>query len=145
MASVYRSQGDYSKALQYHEKSLNMDLNIYGHTDHPSIAASYNNIARIYHSQGDYSKALQYSEKSLRMKLAVYRTVPHSQIAESYLHLGDVSMSLSDFSSVVRYYQESLSSLKQLYCDAEKVEFLWGYEQLLTACYFDWYSDCGGD
>ena len=141
MGRVYNSQGDYSKALQYYEKSLNMQLNIYGHTDHPDIASSYNSMGNVYDSQGDYSKALQYHEKSLNMRLAVYQTTSHPDVADSYRCTGDTSMSLSDFSSAVRYYQESLSTLLQLSCNAEKVELLEICDRLTTAQYYSWFSD----
>ena len=145
MASIYYSQGDYNRALQYLEKSLSMQLNIYGHTDHPGIASLYSHMANVYYSQGDYFKALLYHEKSLCIRLAVHQASPHSDVVDSYLSMGDVSMSLSDFSSAVRYYQESLSSLQQLFCNAEKVEFLYTHDKLLTAHYFNWYNDCSGN
>ena len=139
MAKICYSQRYYSKALQYHEKSLNMRINIHGHRGHPDITASYSSIASVYHSQGDYSKALQYHEKSLNMKLLMHQTVPHPDVVDSYRSMGDVSMSLSDFSLAVRYYHESLSYLQKLSCDAEKVKFLYIYERLVKAHYFNWY------
>ena len=101
-----------------------MLLIIYGHTDHPDIAFSYNNMASVYRSQGNYSKALQYHEKSLKMRLAVHQTAPHSDIFNSYLSLGDVSMSLFNFSSAVRYYQQSLCTLQLLSCDEKQLDSL---------------------
>ena len=133
--------GENDYALRCYEKSLNMQLNIYGHTDHPDIASSYNNMAGVYYSQGHYSKALQYHEKSLNTRLAVYQTTSHPDVADSYRWMGDTSMSLSDLSSAVRYYQESLSTLLQFSCDAEKVEFLEICDVLTTAQYYSWFSD----
>ena len=140
MGINYDNLEENESALQYHEKSLNMQLNIYGHTDHPDIAGSYNNMASVYHSQGDYSKALQYHEKSLNVILAVYWTAPLPKVVDCYHNMGDASMSLSDFSSAVRYYQESLSTLLQFSCDAEKVEFLEIPDRLTTAQYYSWFS-----
>ena len=65
LGSVYRSQSDYSSALDYYQKSLNMQLTIYGDPTHPKVAASYNNIRSVYQSPGDYSSALSWYRRGL--------------------------------------------------------------------------------
>ena len=82
MGGNYEALGENDSALQYWEKSLNMRLDIYGHSDHPDIASSYSNMGCVYYSQGDYSKALEYHEKSLKMQLALYQTTSHPDVAE---------------------------------------------------------------
>ena len=63
MGLNYETLGDNDSALRFHEKSLNIWLNLYGHTDHPDIADSYNDMVNVYDSQRNYSKALQYGEE----------------------------------------------------------------------------------
>ena len=52
VAYVYRSQGDYDKALLWYEKALEISEKVLG-KNHPSTATIYNNIALIYRNQGD--------------------------------------------------------------------------------------------
>ncbi len=56
--------GEYAKALEYYEKSLDIrqkTLPAY----HPPLAISYNNIGNMYYYKRDYSKALEYYERAL--------------------------------------------------------------------------------
>ena len=47
MGSNCMKLGDNDSALQYHEKSLNMRLNIYGNTEHTHKAASYGEMSMV--------------------------------------------------------------------------------------------------
>ena len=40
---VYDRQGKYEEALEYHQKSLDIEIRVFG-SDHPDVAKSYNNI-----------------------------------------------------------------------------------------------------
>jgi len=58
--------GEYSKALEYHTKSLDMDLAVYGaEATHADIATNYNIIGSVYYKMGEYSKALEYLLKAI--------------------------------------------------------------------------------
>ncbi len=56
--------GEYSKALSYFEKALEIRRKTLPE-NHPDFAQSYNNIAWVYGSMNDYRKALEYFERSL--------------------------------------------------------------------------------
>ncbi|CAF4959259.1 unnamed protein product, partial [Rotaria socialis] len=56
--------GKYSKALEYHEKSLKI-REISLPPTHPDLAYSYNNIGQLYEEMQEYSKALPLLEKAL--------------------------------------------------------------------------------
>ena len=58
IGAVCFERGDYNSALDCHQKSLNMQLKIYGDSPHSDIAWSYNNIGNVYRSQGEYTSAL---------------------------------------------------------------------------------------
>ena len=79
--SVYRAQGEYTKALEYCEKSLATKLTAYGDRDHPAIARSYNNIGLVFRSQQEYAKELECYTKSLVIQLSVYGDSNHPAIA----------------------------------------------------------------
>ncbi|CAF1927668.1 unnamed protein product, partial [Rotaria magnacalcarata] len=56
--------GEYSKALEYYEKSLKI-REISLPPTHPNVAISYWSIGDIYSKTDEYSKALQFLEKAL--------------------------------------------------------------------------------
>jgi tetratricopeptide (TPR) repeat protein len=56
---VYKSKGEYDKALAYYQKSLNIKEKVYGE-NHPSTATSYNNIAILYYTIEDFKNAYKY-------------------------------------------------------------------------------------
>jgi tetratricopeptide (TPR) repeat protein len=56
--------GDYSKALEYHQKSLAISEKVLG-KEHPFTAISYNNIGSVYNSMGDYRKAYEFMQKAV--------------------------------------------------------------------------------
>ena len=57
-------RGEYSKALEYYEKSLEIDKKTLP-ANHPDLATSYNNIGWVYRNKTDYKKALDYYERAL--------------------------------------------------------------------------------
>ncbi|CAF1545103.1 unnamed protein product, partial [Rotaria sordida] len=59
--------GEYSKALSALERSLEIQK-ISLPSNHPDLAASYNNIGNMYINMGEYSKALSSYERSLEIR-----------------------------------------------------------------------------
>jgi tetratricopeptide (TPR) repeat protein len=55
--------GENTKAFEYMEKSLAMQIKILG-VFHPEIAINLNSIAYVYSKIGDNKKALEYQKKS---------------------------------------------------------------------------------
>ena len=62
---AYSSQGDYAKAIDFYQQSLEIRREI---GDHKGIAASLNNLANAYSSQGDYAKAIDFHQQSLEIR-----------------------------------------------------------------------------
>ena len=59
---AYGAKRDYDRAIEYHEKSLEIKLIALDET-HPSTAETYNNLGLIFHLKGEYDKAIKYYEK----------------------------------------------------------------------------------
>ena len=59
--------GEYSKALSYYEKALEIQQQSLP-PNHPDLAEFYNNIGSVYDSMGEYSKALLSYEKALEIQ-----------------------------------------------------------------------------
>ena len=111
MGTVCLKRGDYSSALEFYQKSLNMRLKIYSDLRQVAIAESYNNIGNVYRSQGDYSSALDCHQKSLNMRLKIYSDSPHPDIAMSYNNIGTVYQSQGDYSSALARLKKGLAAL----------------------------------
>ena len=103
---VYGATGDYSKELEYYEKSLRIRLSVLGE-NHPNVATNYNNIGSVYNVIGDYSKALEYHEKSLKILLSVLGG-NHPDVALSYNNIGSVYKQMGDYSKALEYLEKSL-------------------------------------
>jgi tetratricopeptide (TPR) repeat protein len=60
---VYGNMGEYSKAISYYEKALEISQKTLS-AIHPDLATSYNNIGLVYYNKGEYSEALSYLERA---------------------------------------------------------------------------------
>lgn len=103
---VYKNQGDYLKALEYHKKALEIDEKVLG-TDHPGTATDYNNIGVAYDEKGDYPEALEYLKKSLELREKVLGT-EHPDTAITYNNIGSVYSILRDYSKALEYLKKTL-------------------------------------
>ena len=70
MGVVYDSQGHYERALEYYQKSLDIQIKVVGH-DHIDLAASYTNVGVVYHKQGNTEQATEMYTKAYRVYLKV--------------------------------------------------------------------------
>ncbi|GHU15706.1 hypothetical protein FACS189441_7740 [Betaproteobacteria bacterium] len=103
---VYKCQGDYSKALEWHEKALAIREKVLG-KEHPDTATSYNNIALVYNKQGDYPKALEWHEKAL----VIYEKVlgkEHPDTATSYNNIALVYNKQGDYPKALEWHEKAL-------------------------------------
>jgi tetratricopeptide (TPR) repeat protein len=60
---VYDNMGEYSKALSYYEKALEIRQKTLP-SNHPAFLQSYNNIGLVYYHTRDYSKAFSFLERA---------------------------------------------------------------------------------
>ena len=64
---VYNTQGKYEEALEYYQKSLDIEIRVVG-GDHPDVATSFNNIGEVYWMKGDQENALVQHQKARRFR-----------------------------------------------------------------------------
>jgi tetratricopeptide (TPR) repeat protein len=104
--AYYSRHGEYTKALDYFNKSLEIRIAVFGES-HPDVASCYNNIGAVYCSQGEYAKALEYYDKSLAIRLTVLGE-SHHEVANSYNNLGVVYDELGEYAKALDFYNKSL-------------------------------------
>jgi len=105
IAGIYAEQGNYDKALEYYNKSLQLK------SDPSSIAATYTNIATVYSDKGDKNKAVEYYKKAIELdqKAGNYRGT-----AIIMLNLGYTYKDLKNFSESQYYLQKGLLMMQKL-------------------------------
>ena len=82
----YSLQGDFVKAIEYHEKALELRLSVFG-KKHLDVASSYNNLGVVYGCLGYRRRALKYLEKAIKIRMSVLGN-NHPDVAESYINYG---------------------------------------------------------
>ena len=76
---MYRALGQYNKAEEYHEKTLNIKKKNFVE-EHRDVAASYNNLGIVYKGFGQCSEAKEKHEKEMTIaKRFVESTMRRSQ------------------------------------------------------------------
>lgn len=106
IAAAYSIKGDYEKALQYHEKSLQIKIKKY-EDSHPEIADSYNNIAIVYYNQADYVRALSNYNKSLIIYTSKFGK-DHPKVADTYYNIAIVYYNRNNFDTALSYYDKAV-------------------------------------
>ncbi|CAF4291781.1 unnamed protein product, partial [Rotaria sordida] len=70
MALVYRDKGEKQLALEYFQKTLNIEEQVLKRNKYePVLATMYNNIGEIYVQLGDDENALKYLHHALYIRL----------------------------------------------------------------------------
>ena len=84
-----------------YDKCLAIRLTVYGDSNHPDIATSYNNMGLVYYSQAEYAKALESYNKCLAIQLTVYGDSNHPAIAISCNNVGSVYNSQGEYAKAL--------------------------------------------
>ena len=67
---VYEGKGDLENALVQYQKGLEINTRVFG-SDHPDVAASYQNIGIVYGKKGDRAAATEMYTKAYHIFLTV--------------------------------------------------------------------------
>ncbi|XP_044172276.1 G-protein-signaling modulator 2-like, partial [Acropora millepora] len=89
LGCAYQSLSDYRKAIEYHEKHLEIAKEI---GDRAGEGRAYGNLGTAYQSLGDYRKAIEYHEK----------------------RLGCAYKSLGDYGKAIEYQEKRLKIAKEV-------------------------------
>lgn len=104
---VWNRKGEYDKALEFLNQSLNIWLKTLGN-HHPNVATSYNNIGLAWNSKGKYEKAVEFFLKCLDIELSNYGEM-HQNVMETYNKIGFLWRKIGDNNNALEYYQKILT------------------------------------
>ena len=99
---AYRSLGDFRKAIEYHEKHLEIAIEV-GHR--VGEGSAYGNLGIAYRSLGDFRKAIEYHEKRLEIAIEVGH---RDGEGSAYGNLGNAYYSLGDFRKAIEHHEKGL-------------------------------------
>jgi len=105
---IYYYQGFYTKAIDYHIKSLNAYKKI---GDKKGISGSYNNIGLVYEYQGAYTKAISYYLKSLKISEEIG---DKKVIQSAYNNIGGIHYNQGAYDEALSYFFKSLKISKEI-------------------------------
>ena len=105
---AYKSLGDYQKAIDYYQQSLQIFEEI---GERSGIAKSFNNLGSAYNFLGEYQEAINYHQQSLQIFEEIGE---RSGIAASLGNLGNAYRSLRDYEKAIDYYQQSLQMFEEI-------------------------------
>ena len=114
LGTSYYGLGDYSKAIEYHEKALEITKNTFG-DNHPSIASSYNSLGASYDILGDHHKAIEYYKKAF--EIIKNKNTPEekfSSIINLCNNLGASFDGLGDYYKAIECYEKGLEVTKNV-------------------------------
>lgn len=103
---IYSAEGDYTKALEYHNMVLEIKKSIYGENS-IRTAHAYNNAGLIYYMQNNYEKALEFYQTALK----IYNSNPDiskADIPVLYDNLGSLYTNMHQYDSAQEYSKKAL-------------------------------------
>lgn len=106
LASVYNSNGEPRKAIEYRQKALNIRLKNLD-ANNPLIAYSYNSIGNAYISIREFDKAIEYHNKALNIRLKNLGA-DHLDVGQSYYNLGATYFEKGQFDQAIIFCQKAL-------------------------------------
>src|SRR5205085_7935968 len=114
IGSLYYARGDYARALQAYQRSLQIREEI---KHKPGIASTLTNIGLIHKAQGNYALALDYLQRGLALKQELN---DKPSIANSLNSIGSLYAAQDNYAQALTYLQQSLK-LSEALGDRSKV------------------------
>jgi tetratricopeptide (TPR) repeat protein len=104
---VYSNKGNYNKAIEFYERSLDICLKTHGN-QHTSTSSIYNNLGLIWRYKGYFKKANDYHIKSLEIDLKIHGD-QHPSAAQCYSNLGIICCEIGKHNDSIDYFEKSLA------------------------------------
>ena len=108
LGNAHHSLGDYKKAMDYHERRLQIAKEV---GDRAGEGHAYGNLGNAHKSLGDYKKAIDYHERRLQIVKEVGDRAGEGQ---AYCNLGNAHGSLGDYKKAMDYHERCLQIAKEV-------------------------------
>ena len=119
-----KTLGNYDTAIEYYEKSLDLDMMAHG-PNHTSVAISWNNLGSAWENKGEYDKAIEYYNKALASDLKTLGS-EHRNVAIYWNNLGEAYRNKGHYDKAIEYFEKALDSdLKTFGPDHTSVTTRW--------------------
>lgn len=106
-SDLYKDEEEnYSLAVEYYQKALKIQLEIYG-DNNPLVKTICNNIGVFYAGKGDYLKAIEYLQKALKIEIEIFGD-KHTNVAFQYSELGMTYSLQGDRQNALDSFQKAL-------------------------------------
>ncbi|CAH3186124.1 unnamed protein product [Porites evermanni] len=105
---AYYSLGDFRKAIEYHERHLEISREV---GDRAGERKAYCNLGNAYDSLGDFQKAIEYHERDLKISKEMGDRAGEGR---AYCNLGNAYDSLGYFQKAIEYHERHLKISKEV-------------------------------
>ena len=110
---VYHVMGNYAGAIERFERSLEIDLKVFG-PDHPTVATSLSNLGSVYDAQRDYGGAIEKYKRALDILEKAFGP-DHPNVATGLNNLGSVYDAQGEYAKAIQNFQRSLDILERAF------------------------------
>ncbi|CAF1299905.1 unnamed protein product [Adineta steineri] len=108
LALAYTEMKDYTKAIDYEQKALNMELkNAHDTIKHPTLAVIYHNLGELYSETNQLNKAMDHFQMALSIEKEslppehLSRMKSESAIALTHFKLGNHQLGLDKYTEIL--------------------------------------------
>ncbi|WGV24744.1 tetratricopeptide repeat protein [Halotia branconii] len=105
---AYDSLGEYQRAIDFHQQSLEISREI---GDRNGIGKSLNNLGNAYDSLGEYQRAIDFHQQSLEISREIG---DRNGIGKSLNNLGNAYYSVGEYQRAIDFHQQSLEILREI-------------------------------
>ena len=113
IGSVYREDGQYIVARDFHSKALELARKIHQER-HAQVARCLNNLGLAWHALGEHRQAIAYYEQALAIDRAVFGE-QHPNVAIRLNNLGLAWKALGEHKKAIAYYEQALAIWKEVF------------------------------
>ncbi|CAF3346187.1 unnamed protein product [Rotaria socialis] len=117
IANVYTCQDEFSMALEYQLKVLELYEKIYNNKDHEDIARVLNNIGELYRRMKEYEKAFLHLNRSLEMRIRVLGD-NHSDTGTVHINLAETYRDTTDYQTAIQHAKLGMQAWKRKLLDS---------------------------
>ncbi len=106
LGEIFSAKGQYSRAVEYYQKALVIELKTQGE-DHSDLAVAYNRLGLAFHRNGEYDRALEAYQKAWLVQIKTLGE-NHPDVATTYNNIGESYREKGDYDRAIEYYQKDL-------------------------------------